>query len=839
MELAARDALIDALTNTGRTEDAWEQTEELSARSRALGYPVYEAAALRQRGLLIASLGMGDPLPALRQAVEKRRPLEPPPDWAARKMGEFLEPLGRLARDRGSYQEAMNAFMEWAELDPDPVIRARVTSELGHTCLYAGEDARAARYLEQAAEQARQAGYERGARLWEMQSSVLQCRPFDATVMETAVTSEEEAYEASALASALAEVKRVEDAAPMARRVLVWAQQHRNSELEINMRIVLAADAMRRDDPATAIRMLHRAVYFADRFGWPAHAVGLRYNLAQAFLRNRKVEDAFEVARTGIAWSEDHKSSAPSSEERQQIAAAAVPLYEVYARLTAESDPANFVASTERSRAENLLLWAVQRDLTGGGLPEEADRLLNDLRALEVEQEVIHMAHALELEQSVKRDERRQELLAALRGLLGETADSVLLPRSHRPQPLQSAAELVGTSQSATSVVYLYSTFEGVCVAVIADTTKPDDVSGRFVFWPRAERDKLFSGWHQKLADGSRNLEQLLHDRPPDARGSAPTAMAVEQVVRELDRHLVTPLHDLLSPLTGRDLIVIPHGELTLAPLWGLLDAASPDHALTLAPSMALLRLCLGRDRSAEGGVVTVPDATESLAHVPSELRAVSRWAADLPGACAAEPVATLEQLAAAARGARLLHVAAHGVHDRSNPYWSGLVCAADQAPYRVISRYLNRSGFSDRRDPDGYRLLTVAECMTELRLHACRLAVLSACQSGVSRLHGAGEMTGLPAAMLIAGARSVVATLWHVSDAASTVLMHHFYSYLDYSADDWHPAKALARARRRLATTSREEAIEILGGEKGVPTDDPPFTHPKYTDAFQCYGAP
>ncbi|MFA7764805.1 CHAT domain-containing tetratricopeptide repeat protein [Streptomyces sp. NRRL S-448] len=839
MELAARDALIDALTDVGRTKEAWAQAEAFSDRSRALGHRVYEAAALRQRGRLIARLGMGDPLPALRQAVELRRGLEPPPEWLTRKMGEFLEPLGRLARERGSYLEAMNAFMEWADLDPDPAIRARVTSELGHTCLRASEGDRGASYLQEAAKQARDADDERGARLWEMQSAVALGRPVDATVIETAVTSETEAYEASALASALAEAKRVEDAAPVARRVLVWAQQHRNTELEINMRSVLAEDAMRRDDPATAIRLLHRAIYLADRFGWQAHGVGLRYNLTQAFLRNRNGEDAFEVAKTGIAWSQTHQSTAPSSEERQQIAAAAVPLYEVYARLTAESQPANFMAATEHSRAENLLLWAVQSDLTGESLPEEADRLLNDLRALEVEQEVLHMARTVELEGSIKRDERRQELLAELRGLLGETADSVLLPRSHRAQPLESAAELVGTSQPATSVVYLYSTFDGVCVAVIADTTEPDRVSGHFVSWPRTERDKLFSEWHQKLPDGSRNLEQLLQGGPLDARGRALSATAVEQMVRGLDQYLVKPLRDLLSPLTGHDLIVIPHGELTLAPLWGLLDAASPGHALTLAPSMALLRQCLGRDRSAEGGVVTVPDATGSLDHVPTELRAVSRWAADLPGDCAARSVATFEQLVAAAREARLLHVSAHGVHDGSNPYWSGLVCAADQAPCRVISRYLNYSGFSDRKDPDGYRLLTVAECMAELRLRACRLAVLSACQSGVSRLHGAGEMTGLPAAMLIGGARSVVATLWHVSDAASTVLMHHFYSYLDYSADDWHPAKALARARRRLATTSREEAIEILGGGKGVPTGDPPFTHPKYTDAFQCYGAP
>ncbi|MFF7358296.1 CHAT domain-containing protein [Streptomyces filipinensis] len=839
MELAARDILIDALTDVGRTEEAWAQVETFSARSRTLGQPVYEAAALRQRGRLITRLSLGDPLPALREALALRRPLDPPPEWVTRGMGEFLDPLGRLARERGSYQEAMNAFLEWADLDPDPAIRARVTSELGYTCLLAAEEARGAQYLEEAADQARQAGDERAARRWEMESAALLGRPFDASAVETAVTGEVAAYDASAFAIALVQSGCVEEAAPVARRVLVWAQQHRNCELEINMRMVLAADADRRGDPATAVRLLHRAVYLADRFGWQARGVGVRSNLARTFLRDGRNEDALMVAVTGIELSETLKSTASSSEERQQSAAAAVPLYEVFATLTRESQPVNFVAATERSRAENLLLWAVQGDLAGGDVPEQAGRLLDDLRALEVEQEVLHMARTVVLEGSLRRDAKRQELLDALRGFLGETADSVLLPRSHHPRPLESPAELVGPSPAGTSVLYLYTIPEGVCAAVIADTTEPDRASGRFVAWPRAERDKLFSGWHQELADGSRNLAQVLSGRPVDARGRALAATTIDVMVRGLDRFLVEPLRDLLSPLTGHDLMVIPHGELTRAPLWCLLDAASPDHAMTLAPSMALLRHCLGRERPAEGGVVTVPDATGTLDHVPTDLKAVSHWAAGLPGDCTVREAATFEQLVPAAPEARLLHVSTHGVHDVSNPYWSGLVCAAEQAPYRVISRYLNRSGFSDRKDPDGFRLLTVAECMAELRLRNCRLAVLSACESGVSRLHGAGEMTGLPAAMLIGGARSVIATLWKVSDAASTVLMHHFYAYLDQSAGDWHPAKALARARRRLATTSREEAIDILGREKGVPTGDPPFTHPTYTDAFQCYGAP
>jgi CHAT domain-containing protein len=126
---------------------------------------------------------------------------------------------------------------------------------------------------------------------------------------------------------------------------------------------------------------------------------------------------------------------------------------------------------------------------------------------------------------------------------------------------------------------------------------------------------------------------------------------------------------------------------------------------------------------------------------------------------------------------------------------------------------------------------------MTELDLRACRLAVLSACESGVSRVHASSEMTGLPASFLIAGAQSVVASLWRVNDTATAILMSYFYAELADQGDQWSPAAALATARARLAQTSREKAIQLLHTEE-LPPGEFPFAHPVFTDAFVCYGA-
>src|SRR5207249_4774075 len=85
------------------------------------------------------------------------------------------------------------------------------------------------------------------------------------------------------------------------------------------------------------------------------------------------------------------------------------------------------------------------------------------------------------------------------------------------------------------------------------------------------------------------------------------------------------------------------------------------------------------------------------------------------------------------------------------------------------------------------------------LDLHAA-LVVLSACQTAVqSGLRGAlpagEEFVGLVAALLEAGAASVVATLWSVADESTAALMESFYQ---------------AVAKRGRAQALREAQLEL-----------------------------
>jgi CHAT domain-containing protein len=79
---------------------------------------------------------------------------------------------------------------------------------------------------------------------------------------------------------------------------------------------------------------------------------------------------------------------------------------------------------------------------------------------------------------------------------------------------------------------------------------------------------------------------------------------------------------------------------------------------------------------------------------------------------------------------------------------------------------------------PDDDGVLTAEEVRT-LNLSGVELAVLSACETGLGLTSRGEGLLGLQRAFHAAGARTVVASLWMVDDAATRALMERFYENL------------------------------------------------------------
>ena len=148
----------------------------------------------------------------------------------------------------------------------------------------------------------------------------------------------------------------------------------------------------------------------------------------------------------------------------------------------------------------------------------------------------------------------------------------------------------------------------------------------------------------------------------------------------------------------------------------------------------------------------------------------------------------------------RILHLAVHGFADTQYPERSALVLGADP-----------------QSADDG--LLQVREII-RLRLNA-ELTTLSACDTGVGKLQGQEGVSNLVEAFLVAGSKSVVASLWSADDTFATALMEQFYRRLAQGEDT---SSALRNAKLDLLTKYGDQvspfywAAFIAVGETSTP---------------------
>ncbi|MFF7144813.1 CHAT domain-containing protein [Streptomyces nodosus] len=220
--------------------------------------------------------------------------------------------------------------------------------------------------------------------------------------------------------------------------------------------------------------------------------------------------------------------------------------------------------------------------------------------------------------------------------------------------------------------------------------------------------------------------------------------------------------------------VLVPMAELGVVP-WHAARLPGGRRACQVAeisylPSARLLCEVSARPVPATRQALVVGNPTRDLHHAGEEAEAIHRvfhQDGDLLGPGTATPAAVADWLDRQRGG--LLHLACHGVVRQGERH----------------SAYLALSGGN-----------LAAEELTEgvmIRYRHLDSVVLAACRTNVSG-HGYDEAYSLATAFLVAGARSVIGSLWPVPDEATSLLMymtHHFMS-----RDRLSPGQALRSAQ-------------------------------------------
>jgi CHAT domain-containing protein len=135
-----------------------------------------------------------------------------------------------------------------------------------------------------------------------------------------------------------------------------------------------------------------------------------------------------------------------------------------------------------------------------------------------------------------------------------------------------------------------------------------------------------------------------------------------------------------------------------------------------------------------------------------------------------------------------VIHFATHYVIDPPSPLNSRL----------ILSPEVQGAGASHQADG----VLQAFE-IYGMKLHRTRLAVLSACQTGVERTYQGEGAIGVARSFISAGVPVVVASLWPVDSEATASLMIKFHEYRKINRVS--AAEALRMAQRDMLIASEE----------------------------------
>lgn len=337
-----------------------------------------------------------------------------------------------------------------------------------------------------------------------------------------------------------------------------------------------------------------------------------------------------------------------------------------------------------------------------------------------------------------------------------------------------------------------------------------DDDTALLEYFIGAEHQYLFLLTSQEvLMVPLRGTGKALSGMIREFRRRAVEGITMDRLLSRIYERPLMDLHEILiQPVLGvlshkKHLVIVPHGMIHYLPFQALLsrDGTYLIERFTISylPSASVLKYAQAKNRGNRRNLFAVGNPATGLPPLPAAEAEVKE-------------VATLFEAKRILTGAQATKASVKG----ESPKFDHLLLSTHgemihSDPLRSNLR------FAPSEKDDGR--LTVHEIF-DMEIQA-NLVTLSACETGLVKgeegdFPQGDDLVGLSRAFIYAGAPSVVASLWKVSDDSTVVLMKRFYENMKKMSK----AEALQKAQLHLMRSTVRFTVTRAGGGRVQPTE-------------------
>jgi tetratricopeptide (TPR) repeat protein len=516
-------------------------------------------------------------------------------------------------------------------------------------------------------------------------------------------------------------------------RLLNESESYRH---KLGLKLLKAEVLDRTGERDAAAGLLSETLTEATRRKLPAIALAALNSLGKLALIRGERRSAKEYFRKAADLVESLRSPLAAEEFRMAFLANKLEPFENLAAIyLAENDLEKSFLTVERFRSRALVESVEDNALpvpgqdAGSGLNEDLSRLREELNWFYSR---MRRAKDGEIGALQKETGAREKQIAVLMRRIESTREGAITVRSIDPARLRKQ---LGKKKTLVEYVCL----DGVFSAFIVDDSNIAFKAGL------AGSDEIIE-----------LLEGLQFQFGALRYGAAVPEKFMADLKKRADIYLEKLYEKLLKPIAaeigGKDLVIVPADALYYVPFHALLDGENyliESREVVYSPSAAVWLALREKPRRSVKKSLLMGFADESIPLVDREIDTLKKV---MPGAKVYKgEAATFAAYTKNAPEFDLLHLACHAQFRPGSPLFSSLHLA------------------------DGW--VTVRDvCSQKLK---ARLVTLSACETGLNKIFAGDEILGLARGFLLAGAHSLIMSLWTVNDEAASGLMRIFYENL------------------------------------------------------------